>query len=343
MKKTSLADIAKALGVSKTLVSLVLNGKGDANGINKDTQRRVLAKSKEMNYQPNRIARGLRMGKSNTLGLIVADISNPFYARICRKVEDTASKLGYNLMICSSDENAEKEAGLISMLIDRLTDGLIISTTLDNQNVIERMQATSYPFVLIDREIPGVDTNFVGVDNYTGALSAVEHLIGLGIDRIGHMTISPAHLSTLKDRTRGYKDALAKHNIPLDESLIEEVPYENLREVIKDSCARLLTGPNPAKGLFVANNNLAVAALEAIHDLGIRIPDDLAFVCFDDISLFRFSNPTISAVAQPIDQMAESSVEMLVNQIKAKDEDKQPKKIILSTSLLLRESSLPKE
>ena len=136
MKKISLADVAKSLGVSKTLVSLVLNDRGDEKGINKDTQQRVRDKVKELNYKPNQFARGLRVGKSNTIGLVVADISNSFYAKMCRSIEDHCTENGYNLIICSSDENPEKESELIQMLIDRQVDGLIISTTQKNNNDI---------------------------------------------------------------------------------------------------------------------------------------------------------------------------------------------------------------
>jgi LacI family transcriptional regulator len=181
-KKTSLADIAKALGVSKTLVSMVLNDKGTENGINEDTQKRVWAKAKELDYKPNMMARSLRMGRSNTIGLIVADISNSFYASVC--AVPWRMPQAKQVTMCSlvaQMKTLPRNADLIQMLRDRQVDGLIISTTLSNNEDIQELKSEKFPFVLIDRFVPGQeDTPFVTADNYGGSISVVDHLIKQG-------------------------------------------------------------------------------------------------------------------------------------------------------------------
>jgi LacI family transcriptional regulator len=337
-KKTSLADIAKALGVSKTLVSMVLNDKGSENGINEETQKRVWAKAKELDYKPNMMARGLRMGRSNTIGLIVADISNLFYARMCRAVEDAASKAGYHVLFGSSDEKAEKERTLIQMLRDRQVDGLIISTTLSNNADIKELQEENFPLVLIDRFVPGQPTPFVTSDNYGGSIEVVEHLIHQGLKRIGQLTISPSHLTSITERTRGYKAALQQNGIPFDPALVREIPYDNIREGIRKHVPELVGAPHNVEGLFVLNNNLAVATLECIQEMGLRIPEDVRVVSFDDIELFKFCQPTVTAVAQPIEAMGEAAVQVLLDKINHGSEAKSPDQVFLPTKLIIRRS-----
>lgn len=338
-KKTSLADIAKALGVSKTLVSMVLNGKGNDNGINEDTQKKVWAKAKELNYKPNMMARSLRMGKSNTIGLIVADISNAFYARMCRAVEDAASKKGYHVLFGSSDEKADKEQRLIQMLRDRGVDGLIISTTLANNEDIEELKRDNFPFVLVDRFVPGGDMPFVTADNHGGSMQVVDHLVSLGLDRIGQLTISPSHLTSITERTRGYRDALEKKGIAFDPDLVREISYDNIRGDMEKILPELVNAPHSIQALYVLNNNLAMAALDVLNSMGKRIPEDIAVVSFDDVDLFRFVTPTITAVSQPVAGMGEESVDLLLEMIDGKGEfDLKKSQRFLPTEMVIRHS-----
>lgn len=337
-KKTSLADIAKALGVSKTLVSMVLNGKGSENGINEETQKRVWAKAKELDYKPNMMARSLRMGRSSTIGLIVADISNNFYARMCRAVEDAASKRNFYVLFGSSDEKADREKALINMLRDRQVDGLIISTTLGNNEDIQALQDESFPLVLIDRFVPKLDTPFVTADNYGGAVTVVDHLVAKGAKRIGMLTISPSHLTSITERARGYREALQKHGIAFDPALVREIPYDNIQGGINEMVPALLRPPHNVDSLFLLNNNLAVAALGCIKDMGLSIPEDVKVVSFDDIELFKFSHPPVTAIAQPIEQLGARAVEVLLDKIENGGDATLPDKLFLETSLVERES-----
>lgn len=337
-KKISLADIANSLGLSKTTVSMVLNNQGDANGINKETQKRVQAKAKELNYKPNQIARGLRLGKSNTIGLIVADISNRFYARISRSIEDSASILGYNLMFCSSEEDATKESDLITILKERQVDGLILSSTQVSNEEILRLKQEDYPFVLIDRYFPRVSTNAVTVDNYKGAFDAVEHLIKAGYQKIAELKISPSHLSTIRDRDLGYKAALKKHNIRFNKNLIREIPFDNLKESVFKELKSLLMPPTSVDAIFVLNNNLAIACLECIREMNLRIPQDIALLSFDDLDIFKICHPPITAVAQPVEEIGKKAVDILIKAINNKGKTPQYEHVVLPTSLVVRES-----
>ncbi|MDP2724016.1 MAG: LacI family DNA-binding transcriptional regulator [Bacteroidales bacterium] len=336
MKKTSLNDIAKSLNVSKTLVSFVLNNHGDKNGISSKTQKIVLEKAKEMNYKPNHMARGLRLGKTQTLGLIVADISNTFYAKMAKKIEEVANQHHYNLIFCSSDENPEKEIELINMLKERQVDGIIISTTQKKGAVFSWLKKENYPFVLIDRKLPKLITNFAGVDNFTGAYEATEQLIKNGGRKIGLLNISPSYLSTIADRERGYRSALKDHGMRCNNKLIRTIDYAHIRPQVRAVLSELLEPPYKIDALFSINNNITVACMEYLNEMNINIPLDVAMVSFDDIDLFRLSCPTITAVAQPIEEIGESAVNILLDEINGLTTDK--KQVLLPVKLIKRRS-----
>lgn len=340
MKKVTLGDIAKSLGVSKTLVSLILNNKATEHGISPETVKRVQKKVKELNYVPNQAARGLRTGKSNLIGLIVSDISNPFYSKISRSIEDYAWKNDYHLMVCSSDEDPEKELQLIKILKEKQqVDGLIISSSQNDPEVFREMKKEGFPFVLIDRFFPKFDCNYVVVENVDSSMNAVEALIGNGAKRIGMLSISPAHLSTLSDRIEGYKSALRKHGMKIEPELIREISFDNIQEEVKQAVNEFLKMTPAVDALFLANNHLAVACLEVVQSMGLRIPYDIMLVTFDDIDLFRFSYPPVSAISQPVEQIGGEAVRILINILEKKSSDNELHKVILPTRLSKRRSS----
>lgn len=338
MKKVSLADVAKSLGVSKTLVSLVLNDKGDQVGISIDTQEKVRKKAAELNYKPNQFARGLRIGKSNVIGLIVSDISNPFYARMCKSVEDYLNSKGYNLIICSSDEDAKKESYLADMLIERQVDGLILSSSQEDNKTIKELKKSNFPLVLIDRHSPKIKTNHVIVDNSEGAHKAVNHLVGLGHNKIGYFTVSPSHISTIKDRTDGYKKALKSCGVKYNANLVREIPFSNIKEGVAEELKELIKPPHSISALFTVNNNVAMAALEVLTSMNIRIPQDLALVSFDDIDAFKLCYPPITAISQPIEEMGIKAAQILLNDIESDQDATEPQEVCLSTELVVRKS-----
>lgn len=339
MKKITLDDIAKSLGVSKTLVSLILNNKAKEHGISADTVERVLKKVKELNYMPNQAARGLRTGKSNLIGLIVADISNPFYAKISRAIEDLAWKNDYHLMVCSSDEDPEKEAQLVRILKEKMqVEGLIISPTTDNIDTFRELKKQEFPFVLIDRYYNKFDSNYVVVDNMKSSYEAVKKLISNGAKRVGMLNLSPSHISTLTERAEGYKAALKDAGRKFEKELLREIPYNDIRNSVRKALHEMLKSDQPIDALFVANNHLAVACLEAMEELGLRIPYDLMLISYDDVDVFKFSYPPVSAVAQPIEEIGTKAVEILFHNINNKASRSSTRHVTLPANLVIRRS-----
>jgi LacI family transcriptional regulator len=338
-KKISLNDIAKSLGVSKTLVSMVINNYADEKGISKETQKRVWAKVKELNYKPNMMARGLRLGRSNTIGLIVSDISNPFYSRIARNIENFLEPKGYNLMTCSTDEDIEKELRLIRMLRDRQVDGLIISSSQKDGKEFKLLQDENYPFVLIDRKMNDVETNNVIVDNYKGAYEAVMHLLTQGYKNIATFAVTPIHVSTINDRINGYLQAVKDFGLTYNKKYLKEISFTDVKKSVKKELTSLLQSKVKINALFAVNNNIAIACLECLNEMKVRIPEDLALVCFDDLAIFKFSRPSITAVFQPLEEICKNTVDILLEEIKSKETKLEKKQVVLSTSLVIRHST----
>jgi LacI family transcriptional regulator len=339
MKRVSLADLSSELHVSKTLISLVLNNKGDQHGISKATQAKVIAKAAEMNYFPNQMARGLRLGKSGTIGLIVADIANPFYAVIARYIEDEVNKMGHNLIICSSDEKDEKEYRLLKMLRDRQVDGLIVSSTLRKPNALMELKRLDYPIVLIDRDMPKLGVPTVLVNNYKGAYEMTRHLIAQGHKRIAHVSLTPNYLSTIRDRIKGYRDAMKDAGIRVSSRWIINVPFDDVNASIERILPDAIKQPGGVTAIFTANNNLAIAVLGTLRNHGYRIPEDVALCSFDDVDLFRFSDPPITACEQPSRDIATESVRLLSKLINQKEKIEEVENVMLDTILNLRAST----
>ena len=339
-KKVSLADIAKSLGVSKTLVSLVVNGKGDAHGINPDTQERVREKIRELNYEPNALARGFRMGKTHTIGLIVSDISNRFFSRIARNIEDHAWNHGYNVVICSTDENIEKEKKQIQLLRDRKIDGLIISTSQEDAAYFNKLADAGLPHVLIDRVFSDMKSPNVSVDNFGGARMAARHLLSQGVKKIALIAISPVHISTIDERIRGFESVLNEAGITIPPEWNIQAPFEEIEEVIKDNLQKFYQRGEMPEAIFTLNNNLTSTTLKYLRKLSIRIPEEIALIGFDDVLYFGFTRPSISAIEQPVDRISEAAFELLLKQIDKKSIKPHERSVFLPVDIIIRESSV---
>ncbi len=335
MKKTSLKDIANHLGVSTTLVSMVLNNRGDERGISAKTQKKVKELAEKLNYKPNQVARSLRLGNSKTIGLIISDISNVFYSVIAKSIEDKASKNGYNIIFMSSEENHENEAEMIRILLDRGVDGLIISTSVKDRSEIRQLRDNDIPFVLIDRYIPGVKTNYVLANNYQGAMDMTEHLLSLGHTKIALLNVTPSHLTTMKHRISGYKDALRKQGHSVNSKLIREIPHGDILRSMEVALKDLILNEK-VNSIFFLNNKLTIAGLELLKKINFRIPQDISIASFDDIELFKFSCPTITSVIQPKEEIGALAFDVLLNQIKNPGAEKQ--QLVLPVKLVIRES-----
>jgi len=337
MKKTSLNDIANKLGVSKSLVSLVLNGKAKQNRIGDEISEKVLKLAKELNYQPNQIARSLRLGRSETIALIVADISNPFFARMGRSVEDEADKFGFKVIFSSSDENPDKLGELLNVLIDRQVDGFIISPTIKSKEYILKLKKNNIPFVLIDRCLSPIKTNYVIADNYNSTYNAVKFMLEKGYKKTGFITVSSG-LSNMKERLQGYKDAMKNFGVRGYGNYIREIDYKNFNESVGEAVKELLLTQNNLRALFFATLRVGMAAIKCINDLKLRIPQDVAVISFDDTDAYQIFYPPITAIAQPIDVMSSEAVKILINEIKQKNVKTEKTQIVLPTEFIIRES-----
>lgn len=327
MKKASLKDIAEALGVSKALVSLVLNDKGDERGINKETQLKVRTKAKELNYTPNQYARGLRMGKTDTIGLIVPDISNVFYGKLCKAIEMKASELGYDLMISNSYEDTEREIKLINNLLSKSIDGLILASSLENERELEFFKKRNFPLVLIDRVFENFDVDSVSVSNIAGARKGIKHLKSLNKQKIACVTISPAYISSVTNRIKGYISELDDPN----QALLIQVPHDNIEQGIINALQQIEN--NDIDAVFCVNNNLTKAMLREINKKGLETK--YSILSFDDLEVFDFASPKVSTIAQPIELIGEEAIKLLNNYIKNSD-NHIPQKLILETGLIIR-------
>lgn len=339
-KKISISDIAQSLGVSKTLVSMVINNKGDDHGISQETQKKVLDKIEELKYRPNVLARGFRTGKTNTIGLIVSDISNRFYSRIARRVEDYAWQRGYSVVICSTDENVEKEKQQIRLLRDRKVDGMIISSSQQSAQMFSKLDEEGMPHVLIDRKFDNIKSINVSVDNFGGAQLAARHLISQGIRKIGLATITPEHISTIREREEGFLSALVESKINIKPEWNLRIPFKNIDESIKVHLTRLYQSANLPEAIFTLNNNLTSACLMSLKKLSLSIPKDIVLIGFDDVLYFNFTNPTVTAIDQPVELIGEKAFDLLLKQIEKKEILSEERSVILPVDIIIRESSI---
>jgi LacI family transcriptional regulator len=339
-KKVSLTDVAKSCGVSPALVSLVINKKGDSHGISAETQKLVLEKVKELDYQPNALARGFRTGKTNTIGLIVSDISNSFYSGIARKIEDLAWNSGYSLITCSSDENIDKEIRQVALFRERRVDGIIVSSSQEGPDFFNNLLLEKFPHVLIDRTFDGLESPSVTVDNYGGGRLAARHLVNQGMKKIGIISITPGHISTVNQRISGFQSVLAETGIFIPEKWNVRAPFGTIEKTIKENLQRWFYENDLPEAIFSLNNNLTAACLESMRKLSIKIPQEVAIIGFDNPLYFGFSNPSISAIDQPVEQIGQTAFDMLFGQIIEKDFTPANKNIVLPVDLIIRESSI---
>jgi LacI family transcriptional regulator len=341
MKKVSISDIARKAGVSVSTVSFVMNDKAVKMRISREVIEKVENVAREMGYRPNQLARGLRTGKTRTIGLIVENISNAFFATLAKTIEDEAKKYDYKVVYCSTDNDEEKARELINMLSQRQVDGYIITPTPELAQEISKLQAENKPVVLIDRYFPEHgEIPAVLVDNYEGVAKGTEYLIGKGYSKIALVTIEN-EMAHMKDRLQAYYDVLRRHGIVVDEALVNVVPYHAGREKSLEQIKNLLKGAGTSiDAVFFLTNYLGVLGIEAIKNMQIRIPEQLAVLCFDDNDIFRLYTPTISVIRQPIEAIGQQAMCALIERLKHTGGEAFPitEPIRLAPELMARES-----
>jgi len=330
----TLKSIATKLGVSVSTVSRVINGKSSKYRISKDTQDAILKVAKELSYSPNQLARGLRLKRTNTIGYIIPDISNPFFSSIAKSVEKFARKFGYSILLCDSEENTDIEKESLQLMLNRKVDGLIISPVGLEVSHLVTISQKNIPIVLLDRYFPELNIPFVTSDNYQGALEAVNLLIENGHTRIACIQ-GLKNTSPNNDRVKGYKDAHLKHDLEIDESLLvgdsfgEENGYIETKLLLKKNLL--------PTAIFSISNLISLGAIRAISEEGLKIPDDISMISFDDQPYSRFLSTPMTTVSQQSSQIGQIATKLLIDQIES-NRSVEAKGIFLPTKIIMRES-----
>lgn len=338
-KETTIRDVAHLAGVSQATVGRVI---GKYGSVSEKTVESVLEAAKKLNYYPNAIAQSMKRKNTHTIGLVVANICNPFFSSIVKAVEDTAAKCGYNVIICNTDESISSELLYLKTLYEKRIDGIIIATAYKSDQILSKSHESLYngtvPTVFIDRQIKGLDGIVVKTENYGGAYEAVSHLINLGHKDIG--VISGPVISTMTQRIAGYSAAISNNNITYEPGFVVATNTASVEEGTKATKDILLNFEKRPTALLVLNNLLTIGALLAINELGLIIPDDIAIVGWDDFELARILNPSLTVVTQSTYNIGTIATEKLINVLENNriDDSNQNIEIILKTNLIIRES-----
>lgn len=314
---------------------MVLNGKGNQYGISKKTQATVLDAIAKLNYSPNKFAKSLRTGKSYFIGLIVTDIANPFYSTIAKNIESVLFESEYNLMVCSTDENEEREKLLVEMMVNQQgVDGLIVASTFKNASFYEQARFSKIPIVFIDRVVPLFNANYVVIDNYGGSVEIINHLVKKGCKKIACLAITPLYLSTVEDRLNGYRNALNKNGLSSEESLIKAINFDHINEDVERALNELVESGLEPDAIFALNNHIAVALLKVLKKKQYERFAKIEIACFDDIELFNITDKKVISVSQPIEDIGKNSSSLLLDIISGKQTEKS--NLVLSTRLIVR-------
>lgn len=314
-KGVSIKDIAKAAGASPALVSFVLNGKQKQYRVSDAMAEKIRQIAKELDYKPNGFAKSLRDGTAHTIGVIVSDISNQFFADIVKNIETTAEEYGYMALFASSDESADKLADLTQKMLGKEVDGMIVVPCDGSESTIKMLEDRRIPLVLIDRYIPDIKTDYVSLNNRKAAYEATEHLIKQGYRRIGFVGYG-GNLTNMKGRIEGYTQAMADYGNK-DSAIIKQVDMKTLDKSCEKAMNSLLD--NNVDAIVFATNSITIKCLYYIQNKGIRIPDDLGIVCFDGDSAFDFFYAPVTYVSQPLERMARKAVEILIDRLESQD------------------------
>lgn len=328
-------DIAKEANVSAMTVSRVINNTGRISAATRIKVRKVMD---ELGYVPNTVARSLVLQETKMLSLLITDITNPFYTTIARGAEDAAKHFGYKLLFGNSDENNSKEKDYVDMILSTRVDGVLFAPAGDHSiGHLKLLEKRKIPFVLLDREVPGIQSDIVLGDSREGAKQLVLHLLELGHTRIAFINGS-SETSTARSRLLGYKEALELRNIAFDPLLVEEVNYRGLEN--EAALSSLLALQEPPTAIFAANNFLALGIIHILRTLNLQVPGDISLVCYDDLGFASELNPFLTVAAQPAYQFGSMGIQMLIERIQG-TADPDPRTIWFPSEIVVRSSSAP--
>lgn len=333
---STIKDVAVHAQVSVATVSHVIN---DTRFVSEATRQRVLQAIKELRYVPSALARSLKSNRTHTVGMMIPNSSNPYFAEIIRGIEDTCYDAGFNVILCNSDDDPLKQSTYVRLLSEKQVDGLIVLSSGSDSDLLDTLRAASMPQVVVDRELEDLAADLVEVNHEAGGYLATRHLLDLGHRRIACIA-GPQTLSSARQRVQGYCRALAEAGLPLDAALCPSADFTSAGG--HAAMAALLAGQTAAtrpSAVFASNDLMAIGAVCAAAAEGLSIPADLSVIGFDDIALAAYSNPPLSTVAQPKHQTGELAATLLLQRIAAPDRALQ--RVILQPTLTVRQSTGP--
>ncbi len=330
----TIRDVAERAGVAPITVSRVINNSGY---VSPETRARVEAAIEELQYVPNSLARSLRFKRTHTLALVLTDITNPFWTTVARGVEDVASSQGFNVILCNTDESEGKQDEYLKVLLQKRVDGFLLVPASSTPEPIHLIQSQRIPVVVLDRRVPDVQVDVVRGDSEGGGYEITRLLLSMGHRRIA-MLSGPKSVSTAADRVAGYRRALAEAGVPSD---FEMAYYGEYTQESGYRLAKLaLSASPPPTALFAANNFIAIGALQALREAGLRVPDDVSLVSFDDIPPAFVIEPFLTVVCQPAYEMGQAATQLLLSRLSG-EAPEEPQEIVLPVEVIIRRSCCP--
>jgi len=326
----TIKQVAAQAGVSSATVSHVINGTRYVSDAVKEQVQRAM---QELGYRPNALAQSLRSGQTHTLGMILPDSANPFFAEIGHSIEMAAFEAGYSVILCNTENDFEKESLYMDVLTDKQVDGVIFVSTGERGDSLKHLLELKVPTVVMDRDFPGLELDVVLAYSLQGGVLATQHLISLGHKRIGCLA-GPSSINPSSQRLAGYKQALQAADLLIEPELIMNGDFHP--ESGWELGRALLSQPNPPTAIFACNDLMAIGVLRAATELGLRVPDDLALVGYDDIELASYTNPPLTTIKQPKVEMGSVTLSFLLGRIA--DKRLAPQRALLPVSLVIRGS-----
>jgi DNA-binding LacI/PurR family transcriptional regulator len=330
-KVATIRQVAEAAGVSIATVSRVLSGNG---GVTEPLAEKVRQAAENLNFKPNRVARGLRRQHSQTIGVLVTDIQNPFFTSVLQSIERVLESNGYVMLLCNSDEQPGREKIHLATLQAEGVAGVIIAPTRNDVSRYQMVINNGTPVVIIDREVQDIKADCVTINNHDASINAVNHLLSLGHKRIG-LIAGPDFVTTSAIRKKGYLQALRDAGITHTNEYVQAADYKQCGGY--EAMGKFLKLPNPPTAVIVLNNLMTLGALQIIHEQNLSVPGDIALLGFDDMPWAACLQPPLTVIAQPIYALGEAAAQLLVDRIQ--NPNRPFRKLMFEASLIVRAST----
>jgi LacI family transcriptional regulator len=324
---TTISDVARLAGVSPATVSRYLKG------VPVRAEDRVRDAIAALEFRPNAVARSLKSGATMTVGLVIPDVTNPFFAAVVKGVESVAREAGYTTSLFNTDESLEREGELVEILADRV-DGLILAPVNEDDPVPARTRGRGVPTVFVDRDVPGSAFDAVLIDNHGGGRAAATHLLELGHERLGIVS-GPLESTPGRGRFQGFAEAVREAGLELGPGYVQQGDFRTQGGY--QAMLRLLGLAQPPTGAFVCNNLMAIGALRAVREVGVRVPEQLSIVGFDDLDVGDLLAPPLTVIDRPMEEQGVLAMRLLLSRLD-RTYDGAPRQIVLETRLLARGS-----